>query len=279
MRAPPDVVDEEAGDAPPHWRGVVPDDRMAHLVKGVWRGLTRAFQTRLGEHSVSFGHWVFLRILWEKDGITQSELSQEAGLSAPTSAASVSAIIAVRCGSVGAFTASGPPGFATGTDGRADAGSRRASECTTKARGGQSQPPVIRRRRAASPPPQEQVPSRRLGEADPVRDPVADDPHDPPRVDDQGDAIPVLLGHAPAPEEVVERLRLPAEAQGVEAVAVPRGADGQAGDEVASFDIRVSESLFGAFLNDASDDFRSTASADLQSDAEPVRVYRADTKP
>jgi DNA-binding MarR family transcriptional regulator len=67
-----------------HWQEAVPDDRMAHLVKDAWRGLTRAFQTRLREHSVSFGHWVFLRILWEKDGLTQSELSQEAGLMMPT---------------------------------------------------------------------------------------------------------------------------------------------------------------------------------------------------
>jgi MarR family transcriptional regulator, organic hydroperoxide resistance regulator len=67
-----------------HWQEAVPDDRLAHLVKDTWRGLTRAFQTRLSEHSVSFGHWVFLRILWETDGLTQSQLSQEAGLMMPT---------------------------------------------------------------------------------------------------------------------------------------------------------------------------------------------------
>jgi DNA-binding MarR family transcriptional regulator len=67
-----------------HWQEALPNDRLAHLLKDTWRGLTRAFQTRLSEHSVSFGHWVFLRILWEKDGLTQSELSQEAGLMMPT---------------------------------------------------------------------------------------------------------------------------------------------------------------------------------------------------
>jgi DNA-binding MarR family transcriptional regulator len=67
-----------------HWHEAVPDDRLAHLVKDAWRGLTRAFQTRLSEHSVLFGHWVFLRILWEKDGLTQTELSEEAGLMTPT---------------------------------------------------------------------------------------------------------------------------------------------------------------------------------------------------
>lgn len=67
-----------------HWRDAMPDDRMAHLVKDLWRGLTRAFQVRLGEHAVSFGHWVFLRILWERDGLTLTELSEEAGLMPPT---------------------------------------------------------------------------------------------------------------------------------------------------------------------------------------------------
>jgi DNA-binding MarR family transcriptional regulator len=33
---------------------------------------------------VTLGHWTFLRILWERDGVTQRELSQEAGLMEPT---------------------------------------------------------------------------------------------------------------------------------------------------------------------------------------------------
>ena len=67
-----------------HWREAVPNDRLAHLVRDAARGLTRALQFRLSEHSVSFGHWVFLRILWERDGLTQRELSVEAGLMEPT---------------------------------------------------------------------------------------------------------------------------------------------------------------------------------------------------
>ena len=39
----------------------------------------RALQARLAAHGVSFGHWTFLRILWERDGLTQRELSAEAG--------------------------------------------------------------------------------------------------------------------------------------------------------------------------------------------------------
>jgi DNA-binding MarR family transcriptional regulator len=72
-----------------HWREAVPDDRLAHLVRDAARGLTRALQLRLSEHSISFGHWAFLRILWEGDGISQRELSVRAGLMEPTIHAAV----------------------------------------------------------------------------------------------------------------------------------------------------------------------------------------------
>ena len=58
-----------------HWREAVPDDRLAHLVKDATRALVRALQSRLAEHAVSFGHWTFLRILWDCDGLTQRKLS------------------------------------------------------------------------------------------------------------------------------------------------------------------------------------------------------------
>ena len=75
-----------------HWREAVPNDRLAHLVKDATRGLTRALQTRLTEHSVSFGHWTFLRILWESDGITQRDLSERAGLMEPTTFSALKAM-------------------------------------------------------------------------------------------------------------------------------------------------------------------------------------------
>ena len=67
-----------------HWQKAVPNDRLAHLVKDATRALLRALQMRLAEHGVSIGHWTFLRILWEADGITQRELSERAGVMEPT---------------------------------------------------------------------------------------------------------------------------------------------------------------------------------------------------
>ena len=75
-----------------HWREAIPNDRLAHLVKDATRALLRALQMRLTEHSVSLGQWTFLRILWERDGITQRELSELAGLMEPTTFTAVTAM-------------------------------------------------------------------------------------------------------------------------------------------------------------------------------------------
>jgi DNA-binding MarR family transcriptional regulator len=75
-----------------HWHEAVPNDRMAHLVKDASRSFLRSLQVRLSRHDVSLGHWTFLRILWERDGITQRELSNEAGVMEPTTAIALQAM-------------------------------------------------------------------------------------------------------------------------------------------------------------------------------------------
>ena len=75
-----------------HWREAVPNDRIAHLIKDATRGLSRALQMRLARHGVSFGHWIFLRILWVRDGVTQRELAVEAGMTEPTTFAALNAM-------------------------------------------------------------------------------------------------------------------------------------------------------------------------------------------
>jgi DNA-binding MarR family transcriptional regulator len=75
-----------------HWREALPDDRLAHLVKDATRALVRALSIRLAEHKVSFGYWSFLRILWEGDGMTQRELSEQAGVMESTTFAALTAM-------------------------------------------------------------------------------------------------------------------------------------------------------------------------------------------
>jgi DNA-binding MarR family transcriptional regulator len=89
IRARPATATPETGDTDTlrllkHWRDGVTDDRFAHLVKDATRALVRALQRRLAPFGVPFGHWAFLRILWESDGLTQRELSREAGVMEPT---------------------------------------------------------------------------------------------------------------------------------------------------------------------------------------------------
>lgn len=72
-----------------HWREAVPNDRLAHLIRDTERAFRRALQIRLAPHGVPFGHWSFLRILWEADGLTQKELSERAGVMEPTTFAAM----------------------------------------------------------------------------------------------------------------------------------------------------------------------------------------------
>ena len=60
------------------------DHRLAHLLKDARRAMERALQARLADHDVPFGHWTYLRILWENDGLTQRELSALAGVMEPS---------------------------------------------------------------------------------------------------------------------------------------------------------------------------------------------------
>lgn len=75
-----------------HWRDAVPNDRLAHLIRDTERAFRRALQIRLAPYGVPFGHWAFLRILWESDGLTQRELSERAGVMEPTTFAAMKAM-------------------------------------------------------------------------------------------------------------------------------------------------------------------------------------------
>lgn len=86
---------EMAGRVLRHWQEAVPDDRMAHLVKDTSRAFLRSLQTRLARHDVQLGHWVFLRVLWQRDRLTQRELSIEAGVMEPTTFVALRAMAAL----------------------------------------------------------------------------------------------------------------------------------------------------------------------------------------
>ena len=75
-----------------HWREAVPNDRIGHLVRDAGRACARALQMRLAEHAVPYGHWTFLTILWEADGLTQTELAVQAGVMTSTTVTALRAM-------------------------------------------------------------------------------------------------------------------------------------------------------------------------------------------
>jgi DNA-binding MarR family transcriptional regulator len=68
------------------------EERLAHLIREAARALTRGLAERLAAHAVPFGHWAFLRILWQEDGLTQLRLSDLAGMTEPTTLAAIRAM-------------------------------------------------------------------------------------------------------------------------------------------------------------------------------------------
>lgn len=74
----------EKGAPDPEAMKNLSDERVAHLVRLCARGFNRTLTRRLADHDIPFGHWVFLRILWKTDGLTQRQLSALANLTEPT---------------------------------------------------------------------------------------------------------------------------------------------------------------------------------------------------
>jgi MarR family transcriptional regulator, organic hydroperoxide resistance regulator len=60
------------------------DERLARLIRLAARSFNRSLQLRLTTEGVTFGQWIFLRILWDHDGLSQRELSEKAHLTEPT---------------------------------------------------------------------------------------------------------------------------------------------------------------------------------------------------
>jgi DNA-binding MarR family transcriptional regulator len=77
---------------PAPWRHAVHDERIAHLIKNAFRGTSGALQRRLREQSLVYGHWTLLRVLWQSDGMTQRQLSEQAGVKESSTFAALQAM-------------------------------------------------------------------------------------------------------------------------------------------------------------------------------------------
>lgn len=60
------------------------EERIARLIRLAARAFNRSLQLRLSAYNISFGQWIFLRIMWTEDGLSQRELAERSGLTEPT---------------------------------------------------------------------------------------------------------------------------------------------------------------------------------------------------
>lgn len=72
------------GAVPPH-----ADESIAYHLRDTYRALARVFQVETQRLGVDMGVWMFLRSLWQEDGLTQKELTERAGLMQPSTSAAL----------------------------------------------------------------------------------------------------------------------------------------------------------------------------------------------
>lgn len=77
---------------PSHWRELLHDERLTHLIRTAFRCSSAALQRRLKQQGVAYGHWTLLRILWQTDGLTQRQLSVQAGVTEASTATALQAM-------------------------------------------------------------------------------------------------------------------------------------------------------------------------------------------
>ncbi|WP_407496647.1 MarR family winged helix-turn-helix transcriptional regulator [Pseudooceanicola sp. MF1-13] len=75
-----DKSSTETGEQQPPFQ----EERLARLIRLAARAFNRSLTLRLSTEGVTFGQWIFLRILWREDGLSQRELSARAHLTEPT---------------------------------------------------------------------------------------------------------------------------------------------------------------------------------------------------
>jgi DNA-binding MarR family transcriptional regulator len=65
------------------------EETIGFLLADSARTMTRVFSARIAAHGIGMGVFTFLRILWEEDGLTQTELADKARMRGPSAAAAL----------------------------------------------------------------------------------------------------------------------------------------------------------------------------------------------
>ena len=65
------------------------EETVGFLLSDTARTMTRVFTRKIAMHGIGMGIFQFLRILWEEDGLTQSELAARARMKGPSAVAAI----------------------------------------------------------------------------------------------------------------------------------------------------------------------------------------------
>lgn len=65
------------------------DETVGFLLADTTRTMVRTFTKKIAAHGIGMGTFQFLRILWEEDGLTQSELAMRARMKGPSAVAAI----------------------------------------------------------------------------------------------------------------------------------------------------------------------------------------------
>ncbi len=65
---------------------------VGYQIRLTHRLVQRALQSRIEQHGVTPGMWYYLRVLWDRDGLTQRELSRLIGTMEPTTLSAIAAM-------------------------------------------------------------------------------------------------------------------------------------------------------------------------------------------
>lgn len=64
-------------------------ESVGYQIRATHRSLQRFLQFKIEPHGITLGMWYFLRALWHEDGLTQRELSDQAGTMEPTTLSAI----------------------------------------------------------------------------------------------------------------------------------------------------------------------------------------------
>src|SRR5207344_1777822 len=66
---------------------------IGHLARVAFREFSAVLAERLIRHDVTPGQWRFLRVLWERDGLTQRELAERVGATEATTVRAIRSLL------------------------------------------------------------------------------------------------------------------------------------------------------------------------------------------